>query len=95
MSLQKEDIEKIAHLARLGIGSDDVPNYARELSNILDLVEQMNKVDTKGVIPMAHPLDEHQRLRADEVTEKDQREHFQKNAPLVESGLFLVPKVIE
>jgi aspartyl-tRNA(Asn)/glutamyl-tRNA(Gln) amidotransferase subunit C len=95
MSLQKEDIEKIAHLARLGISSDDVPNYARDLSNILDLVEQMNAVDTDGVTPMAHPLDEHQRLRADEVTEKDQREHFQENAPLVESGLFLVPQVIE
>lgn len=95
MSLQKEDIEKIAHLARLGIRSEDVTNYARDLSNILDLVEQMNAVDTEGVIPMAHPLDEHQRLRADEVSEVDQREHFQKNAPLVESGLFLVPKVIE
>lgn len=95
MSLQKEDIEKIAHLARLGIHSDDVPNYARDLSNILDLVEQMSAVNTEGVTPMAHPLDEHQRLRADEVTETDQREQFQKNAPLVESGLFLVPQVIE
>ena len=95
MSLQKEDIEKIAHLARLGIRSEDVTDYARDLSNILDLVEQMNAVDTEGVTPMAHPLDEHQRLRADEVTEKDQREHFQKNAPQVESGLFLVPQVIE
>ena len=95
MSLQKEDIEKIAHLARLGISSDDVPDYARNLSNILDLVEQMNAVDTEGVTPMAHPLDEPQRLRADEVTEQDQREHFQENAPLVESGLFLVPQVIE
>ena len=95
MSLEKEDIEKIAHLARLGISSDDVPDYARNLSNILDLVEQMNAVDTEGVTPMAHPLDEPQRLRADEVTEQDQREHFQENAPLVESGLFLVPQVIE
>lgn len=95
MSLQKEDIEKIAHLARLGISDNDVQNYARDLSSILDLVEEMNAVDTNGVIPMAHPLDEHQRLRADEVTEQDQREHFQENAPLVENGLFLVPQVIE
>lgn len=95
MSLQKEDIDKIAHLARLGISSDDVEEYARDLSSILDLVEQMNAVDTKGVIPMAHPLDEHQRLRADEVTETDQREHFQEIAPQVENGLFLVPQVIE
>lgn len=95
MSLQKEDIEKIAHLARLGISDEDVSAYARELSNILDLVEQMNAINTEGVVPMAHPLDEHQRLRADEVTEENQREHFQKNAPQVDSGLFLVPKVIE
>ena len=67
----------------------------QNLTNILDLVEQMNATDTDGVEPMAHPLDAHQRLRADEVTEKNQREHFQKNAPEVESGLFLVPQVIE
>jgi len=95
MSLEKQDIEKIAHLARLGISDDDVPEYAQKLSNILDMVEQMNAVNTEGVMPMAHPMDAHQRLRADEVTEKNQREHFQENAPEVESGLFLVPQVIE
>lgn len=95
MSLDKHDIEKIAHLARLGINEKDVPEYAHDLTNILDLVEQMNATDTEGVLPMAHPLDAHQRLRADEVTEKNQREHFQENAPEVESGLFLVPQVIE
>jgi aspartyl-tRNA(Asn)/glutamyl-tRNA(Gln) amidotransferase subunit C len=95
MSLKKEDIEKIAHLARLGIDDKDVPEYARNLSSILDLVEQMNATDTEGVLPMAHPLDAQQRLRADEVTEKNQRDYFQENAPEVESGLFLVPKVIE
>jgi len=95
MSLQKDDVEKIAHLARLAISDDDVPAYAENLSNILTLVEQMNDVNTEGVIPMAHPLDAVQRLRNDEVTEHDQREHFQKIAPAVENGLFLVPKVIE
>lgn len=95
MSLEKDDIEKIAHLARLGITADDVPDYARNLSNILDLVEQMSAVDTTGVTPMAHPLEAHQRLRADEVTETNQRERFQANAPQVEAGLFLVPQVIE
>lgn len=95
MSLKKEDIDKIAHLARLGISENDVLDYASDLSSILELVEQMSAVDTRGVTPMAHPLDEHQRLRADEVTEQDQREHFQENAPLVENGLFLVPQVIE
>jgi len=95
MSLEKQDIEKIAHLARLGINDDDVPEYARNLTNILGLVEQMSAVNTEGVAPMAHPLDAQQRLRADEVTEKNQREHFQENAPEVEAGLFLVPQVIE
>lgn len=95
MSLEKQDIEKIAHLARLGINDDDVPEYVQNLTNILDLVEQMNATDTEGVLPMAHPQDAHQRLRADEITEKNQREHFQENAPDVEAGLFLVPQVIE
>ncbi len=95
MSLGKEDIEKIAHLARLGINDADVPGYVRNLSDILDLVEQMSAVETNGVTPMAHPLDARQRLRADEVTEINQREQLQANAPQVEAGLFLVPQVIE
>lgn len=95
MSLEKDDIEKIAHLARLGINDADVPDYARNLSDILTLVEEMSAVDTRGVSPMAHPLDAQQRLRADEVTETNQREQLQANAPQVEDGLFLVPQVIE
>ena len=95
MSLEKSDVEKIAHLARLAIDEKDVPEYAKNLSNILDLVEQMNSVNTDDVTPMAHPLDATQRLRADQVTETNQRDHFQKIAPNVEDGLYLVPKVIE
>lgn len=95
MSLDRSDIEKIAHLARLAIAEDDIPRYARELSNILDMVAQMGTVDTRAVTPMAHPLAAGQRLRPDEVTEPDQRERFQAIAPQVEAGLYLVPKVIE
>ena len=95
MSLDAKEVEKIAHLARLAIDEKDVEDYAQNLSNILELVEQMNAVDTKDVKPMAHSFDMSQRLRADEVTETDQREHFQKHAPKVEDGLFLVPQVIE
>jgi len=95
MSIQKQDVEKIAHLARLAISDDDIPEYTRNLSNILDLVEQMSATDTRGVTPMAHPLDARQRLRADEVTEENRREEFQQIAPAVENGLFLVPQVIE
>ena len=95
MSLGPAEVAKIAHLARLAIREQDAPAYARNLSAILDLVAQMNAVDTTGVAPMAHPLDMAQRLRADAVTEPDQRAHFQAIAPRVESGLYLVPKVIE
>lgn len=95
MSLSRTDVEKIAHLARLAVDEADIDGYASELSSILDLVDQMNAVDTSGIQPLAHPLDAVQRLRVDEVTETDQRDHFQGQAPNVENGLFLVPKVIE
>jgi aspartyl-tRNA(Asn)/glutamyl-tRNA(Gln) amidotransferase subunit C len=95
MSLKSEDVKNIAHLARLEISEDSVEQYAADLSSILDLVDQMNQVDTEGVAPMAHPMDASQRLRIDEVTETNQREKFQSIAPDVEAGLYRVPKVIE
>lgn len=95
MALEASQVEKIAHLARLGIDADDVPEYARNLSAILAFVEQLNRVDTTGVEPLAHPLEATQRLRSDVVTEPDEREKFLHNAPLTEAGLYLVPRVIE
>ena len=95
MSLDKNDVEKIAHLARLAIDEKDVPGYATSLSSILELVEQMNAVDTDNISPMAHPQEATQRLREDVVSEENQRDHFQEIAPAVENGLYLVPKVIE
>lgn len=95
MSLSAEDVKKIAWLARIGIDKKDSNSYARDLSGILDLVEQMNAVNTSNVTPMAHPLDQTQRLRPDIVTEKVQTDRFQSQAPLVEAGLYLVPKVID
>lgn len=95
MSLDAADIEKIAYLARLGIDAADVPEYARNLSDILAFVEQLNTADTAGVEPLAHPLEATQRLRPDTVTETDERENFQQVAPHTEAGLYLVPKVIE
>jgi len=89
------EVAKIAHLARLALREQDAPAYARNLSAILELVEQMNAVDTAGVTPMAHPLDMVQRLRPDTASETNQRERFQAIAPLTEAGLYLVPKVIE
>ncbi len=95
MALDAADVEKIAHLARLGINPDDVPEYTRNLSDILAFVEQLNAVDTTGVEPLAHPLEATQRLRADVVSESNDRENLQSVAPEVEAGLYLVPQVIE
>jgi len=95
MSLTQDDVKKIAHLARLSISEDDIPSYEKELSNILNLVEQMSAVDTSDVLPMAHPLDMVQRLRDDVVTETDHHEQYQGIAPSVENSLYLVPQVIE
>jgi len=95
MSLDRSDVEKIAHLARLAVSEAEVDTSARELSGILDLVAQMDGADVAGVTPMAHPLDMPQRLRPDEVREENQRELFQSVAPLTQDGLYLVPKVIE
>jgi aspartyl-tRNA(Asn)/glutamyl-tRNA(Gln) amidotransferase subunit C len=95
MSLSVEDVAKIAHLARLAVEPQQSEALGRELSNILDLVAQMDSVDTDSVAPMAHPLEMAQRLREDVVSEEDRRDSYQSNAPAVENGLFLVPKVIE
>lgn len=93
--LDKTQVERIAHLARLAVDDSDIPGYMRDLSNILALVEKMNTVDSADVVPMAHPLEGKQRLRKDQVTEVDERENLQTVAPNVEAGLYLVPKVIE
>ena len=95
MSLQTAEVEKIAHLARISLSAADISLYTHHLSNILALVEQMNRVDTASLTPMAHPLEATARLRPDVVSETNQRDHFQTIAPQVEAGLYLVPKVIE
>ena len=95
MSLDRESVKKIAHLARLEMNEQEADSYAHSLSQILGLIEQMNAVDTTGVAPMAHPQDTHLRFRPDQVTETDRREKFQGIAPATEAGLYLVPKVIE
>ena len=95
MSLDRSDVEKIAHLARLALDEGKIEAYALDLSNILHLVEQLESADTDDVPPMAHPLHLAQRLRDDEIREEDQREAYQAVAPKVEAGLYLVPRVIE
>jgi len=95
MSFDRTDVEKIARLARLAVSDAEKDRYAADLSKILDLVEQMNAVDTDQVTPLAHPLDMIQRLRPDEPSEPDQWHLFQCIAPATKEGLYLVPKVIE
>jgi len=95
MSLSPEQIRQVAHLARLQLKPEQVEPYARQLSNILDMVGQLSNANTADVAPMAHPLDMVQRLRVDAVTEPDRRTDYQAIAPDVQDGLYLVPKVIE
>jgi aspartyl-tRNA(Asn)/glutamyl-tRNA(Gln) amidotransferase subunit C len=96
MSLQTKEVANIAHLARLAITEQEMPVYANSLSKIINFVEQLNAADVADVEPMAHPLaGQVQRLRGDETTEVDAHEKYQRNAPRVEAGLYLVPKVIE
>ena len=95
MSLTPEQVRQVAHLARLELKAEQVEHYARQLSSILAMVDQLSATPTAGVTPMAHPLDMVQRLRVDAVTQADEREKFQAHAPKVAAGLYLVPKVIE
>lgn len=95
MALDKSDVEKIAHLARLQINQTDIDEVAGRISNILAMIDQMQHVDTDQVSPMAHPFDATQRLRADVITETNQRDYLQSIAPATQDGLYLVPKVIE
>jgi aspartyl-tRNA(Asn)/glutamyl-tRNA(Gln) amidotransferase subunit C len=96
MALTREQIENIAHLARLQLQPAELAVYQQSLSSIFDFVGELDAADTANVTPMAHPLPgQSQRLRTDVVTETDHHEMNQRNAPQVAAGLYLVPKVIE
>ena len=95
MSLDKDQVQHIALLSRLKLTDQEFDQTVDKLSRIVDFVDQLSHADTENVVPMAHPLNEAQRLREDVVTEPNDREHVQENAASVEDGLYLVPKVIE
>ena len=95
MSLSTQDVEKVARLARLAMTPNEIETARAQLSNIFGLIAEMQAVDTTGVEPMSHSQDLSQRLRVDVVSETNQREAFQAIAPQTESGLYLVPQVIE
>jgi aspartyl-tRNA(Asn)/glutamyl-tRNA(Gln) amidotransferase subunit C len=94
-SVEPEALQKLAHLARLKIADNELDEVAQRITDVLALVDQLQAADTEHVKPMAHPLDAHQRLRADEITEPNVRDQYLALSPTSEEGLFLVPKVIE
>jgi aspartyl-tRNA(Asn)/glutamyl-tRNA(Gln) amidotransferase subunit C len=93
--LSREQITRIALLARLELSEAETTDMGEKLNDILAMVDQMSAVDTSNVEPMSHPQEVMQRLREDAVTQSSERELFQSIAPAVEDGLYLVPKVIE
>ena len=95
MSLSPEQVQQVAHLARLELKPEKTALYATQLSNILAMVDQLTAANTQGVSPMAHPLELTQRLRPDVISEANRRDDYQAIAPETADGLYLVPKVIE
>ena len=95
MSVKKSEIAYISSLSKLKMEDAEMDNYTRQISEILEMIQQLEKVDTHDIEPMAHPLNMKQRLRLDVVTEEHRRELYQKNAVVFEEGFYKVPKVIE
>ena len=95
MALTLDDVQRAAHLARIAVDDAEAGAALTQLTRVFGLIEQMQAVDVSGIAPMSHAQDLVLRLRADKVTESDQRDCFQAVAPEVEAGLYLVPKVIE
>jgi aspartyl-tRNA(Asn)/glutamyl-tRNA(Gln) amidotransferase subunit C len=95
MSISSDQVTYIAHLARLRTDEEKSAYFAGHLSRIMDLVEQMNNIDTTDIEPMAHPRDGALRLREDVVTAENRRDDYQAIAPAAQDGLYLVPRVIE
>jgi aspartyl-tRNA(Asn)/glutamyl-tRNA(Gln) amidotransferase subunit C len=95
MSLDHDQVRRLARLARIAIRPDETDAVLEQLNRVLGLIDEIRRVDTTGIDPLAHPLDATQRLRPDAVTEPDRRELYQSVAPAVDGGLYLVPKVIE
>lgn len=89
------DLDRTARLARILVTEEEKQNILPRLENIMQMIDQLQAVDTKGILPMASPLDQYQRLRADQVTETDQHKRYQELAPKIAFDLYIVPQVIE
>src|SRR6266513_3178889 len=97
MALSADDVHRAAHLARIEITAAEAFDVQNKLEGVFRLIERMRAVDTTGIVPMSHAQDVMLPLREDHMSESDphQRDLYQRNAPAVEDGLYLVPKVIE
>ncbi len=95
MALDEAAVRRIALLARIALSDAEIDTLQGDLNGILSMIETMQAVDTRGIEPMAHTVDMHARLRADEVTETDRHVEFQALSGQTEDGLYLVPRVIE
>ena len=95
MSIDKSDIEHLCNLSKLNLDEDQQSVFLSQMQSILDMIEELQDVDTGDIEPMAHPLQMTQRLRDDEVTEFNDREKYQKNTDFAEDGFYKVPKVID
>ena len=95
MEVTEKVVKNIAELAQLEVNQQEMNRLKTGIQTILDLAKQMESVDTNGIEPIYNPLDATQKLREDEVTEKNQRDLYQSIAPATEDGLYLVPRVIE
>ena len=95
MSINKDEIKYLSLLSRMDIDKSEIKDVEEKLSKIIDFVDQLQTISTDDIEPMAHPLNQSQRLRMDQVTETNDRENIQKNAQQIEKGMYLVPKVID
>ena len=94
MAFDSSAVSRLAHLARIGVDEKTAGSLGSELEHILAMVDQLREADVAGVAPMAHPLELTQRMRPDEVTESPERDSYQENAPRVQDGVYVVPKVL-
>ena len=95
LSINEDEIKYLSLLSRMDIDKNEIKDIEEKLSKIIDFVDQLQTISTDDIEPMAHPLNQSQRLRTDEVTEINDRENIQKNAQQIEKGMYLVPKVID
>ena len=95
MSINKDQIKYLSLLSRMDIQESEMSDVEEKLTKIIDFVDQLQSIDTDEIQPMAHPLNQFQRLRADKVIEENNRDKIQKNTKSTERGMYIVPKVIE